>query len=527
MEEAFSITGKAAMRKRIHEALSLEIERTILNDPSYRLPRLFDLAAQHGVSYLTIWRAVQLLARKGIVVRSPGRRLCISPKIRGREMQEGMPCSEAERIYRILRNAITDGTYRVGKYLPKINYFLRTYDTSYHTISRVFARLRAENLAHKQRNRWVAGPVPAASAPSGMADQGHGPVVLVVVEGPEVWNKAFTNNHTRNFMLQFTTEMMAWRTNLSVAALDQDYSMAYVRSVGLGEIKETARALGPRYCGTLILNAFPNDMAVDLSTCIVELTKYKKPVVFFDSSGQGSSLTRKSLGIQRYYRLCFDEASAVRAALELLARNGHRVIGVHGSDLDPGGWPARRTNLIEEIARASSLHIVRSGPSEEYWNMRNLSIVDELITTIVQQPARPGFSIKDVQNPAQRKLLVHNAPSLVSLFAKDAPTAMIALNDRLAREYYFWFDALGVAIPRDFSLISFDNIPESVFFPITTIDFGFTRLGYCAAHIIIGDIPVHAGTNGVVNSVCTVVDRGSVAKAAEEGRVRHLLRACQ
>ena len=97
--------------------------------------------------------------------------------------------------------------------------------------------------------------------------------------------------------------------------------------------------------------------------------------------------------------------------------------------------------------------------------------------------------------------------------------------DRLAREYFFWFNALGVAMPKDFSLISFDNIPESVFYPITTIDFGFARLGYRAAHILIDDIPVHAGRNGVVNSVCTVVDRGSVGAAANAQKIKRLLEA--
>lgn len=513
------------MRRPIHEALSLDIERAILDDPSYRLPRLLDLAAQHRVSYPTIWKAVRALIRKGLVVGSPGRRLCISPKIRGREQSEDrMPSSEIERIYRILRNEIADGVYRVGRPLPKVNYFLRTYNTSYHTLSRVFARLGAENLAHKQRSRWVAGPAPAVSpAPPGTTDRSQSPVALVVTEGPDAWNEAFTNSHSRNFMLHFTAEMTAWNVNLSVAALDNEHGMAYLTAVGPDEIETAVRALGARYCGTLILNAYPVDLA-ELMTRIIKLTKYKKPVVFFDSIGQGSFLDRRGSHAGRYYRLCFDEASAVRAALRMLAQNGHRVVGVHGCDLDPGGWTLRRTKLIEEIAPEHSVRIVRSGPSEEYWHFAKLYGVDELITTIAQQSARPGSSTRALLSPAQRNLLVRNAPSLVSLFAENAPTAMIALNDRLAREYFFWFDALGVVMPKDFSLISFDNIPESVFYPITTIDFGFARLGYRAAHIMIGDTPVHAGRNGVINSVCTVVDRGSVGPAADAQKVKQRLR---
>jgi DNA-binding LacI/PurR family transcriptional regulator len=71
--------------------------------------------------------------------------------------------------------------------------------------------------------------------------------------------------------------------------------------------------------------------------------------------------------------------------------------------------------------------------------------------------------------------------------------------------------ALGGEIPRDLSLLAFDNMPESALFPFSTIDWGFSRLGYLAAHIFVGDIPIHADRDGAIPGICTLIDRGSVA----------------
>jgi DNA-binding LacI/PurR family transcriptional regulator len=92
-------------------------------------------------------------------------------------------------------------------------------------------------------------------------------------------------------------------------------------------------------------------------------------------------------------------------------------------------------------------------------------------------------------------------------------TALAGMNDRLAQEEYFWLKLAGIAVPGRISMVSFDNIPESIAFPISTIDFGFGRLGYLAAHAFIGDIPISADRNGSVPGICTLIDRGSSVRA--------------
>jgi DNA-binding LacI/PurR family transcriptional regulator len=75
-------------------------------------------------------------------------------------------------------------------------------------------------------------------------------------------------------------------------------------------------------------------------------------------------------------------------------------------------------------------------------------------------------------------------------------------------------------------MVSFDNSAESVYIPLSTIDFGLPRLGYLAAHIFINDIPVHADHEGNIAGLCTLVDQGSIGPASRHGGrgIRAMLR---
>jgi len=72
---------------------------------------------------------------------------------------------------------------------------------------------------------------------------------------------------------------------------------------------------------------------------------------------------------------------------------------------------------------------------------------------------------------------------------------------------------MEVPIPKSISLISFDNMPEAMPFPISTIDPGFAHLGYLAAHALIGDIPIGEDANGCIAGTWQLIDKGSLGPA--------------
>jgi len=71
------------------------------------------------------------------------------------------------------------------------------------------------------------------------------------------------------------------------------------------------------------------------------------------------------------------------------------------------------------------------------------------------------------------------------LSMKNRPSAIFASNDQTAMGVYQVADEMGLKIPEDFSLIGFDNIPESRYLGLTTVDQFILEMGYVATQMLI------------------------------------------
>jgi LacI family transcriptional regulator len=78
------------------------------------------------------------------------------------------------------------------------------------------------------------------------------------------------------------------------------------------------------------------------------------------------------------------------------------------------------------------------------------------------------------------------------LLLSPAITALIIPRDRAVMPAYSALTRLGIRIPEDLSLISFDNYLRYSLRPVTTVSIGDDDLGYRAFHAIAGDIPFSA-----------------------------------
>lgn len=79
------------------------------------------------------------------------------------------------------------------------------------------------------------------------------------------------------------------------------------------------------------------------------------------------------------------------------------------------------------------------------------------------------------------------------LTLENPPTAIFASNDQMAMGIYQVAEEMGLRIPDDFSLVGFDNIPESKYLGLTTVDQFISEMGYAATQMlikIINDIPL-------------------------------------
>jgi DNA-binding LacI/PurR family transcriptional regulator len=93
-------------------------------------------------------------------------------------------------------------------------------------------------------------------------------------------------------------------------------------------------------------------------------------------------------------------------------------------------------------------------------------------------------------------------------------TAVFVANDQMALGLFRRLHESGREVPRDLSVVGFDDIPESAYFtpPLTTVRQDFAELGRRCLHILLGRIEGEAGPTRVVVAPELVV-RGSTGAA--------------
>jgi len=507
------------MRKRTYEIIAAELEKRLQQNPDYRLQTIRELSLTWGVAYQTMWKALHVLAEKGLIAVAQGRRIITSA---GAGTQPPFSSNTTGRLIGVIRNRIEQGIYKVKKPLPKMRYFVLSEHVSYATVTQAYFRLAQENRIHRIGRQWIAGPEQPRGVPVSSANAQ--PVILTVMSAYTDWSNMFQNPFLGQLMIPFSNELVSHSIRISPALLSLQHGGASAIPATMESAESAIKKLGERYGGTVIHTTYPDE--INLKSWIAMLMGFKKPVIFLDSVDKGEEFTRKNLSTgPGFYRLYFDERAAIAFALTQLANVGHATIGIHGYDLYD--WSRRRAVRIKESAARfhPAIEIIESAPAEPVWSKSGASGSGRFIARLERQA---GLSIADATSRDSarqtfKRLLMKNAPSLMSLLADGRPTAILSMNDHLARQYYTIFQLLGVKVPEDISILSFDNIAESIYVPVSTIDFGFERLGYLAAHIFIGDIPVKADLNGGIPGACMLVDRGSIAAPGDTRRLRQLL----
>jgi hypothetical protein len=442
-----------------------------------------------------MWKAVHRLADRGLVHCAHGRRI----RIAGPEMPDPETTGAAHRLFHTLKEEILDGTYPTGHTLPKFDYLVTRERVSRDTVARAYRILESRNLACKQGRRWIAGPSRTTTAPESIHfgnSNEYAPVILVLTHELSAWRAICTAERTRAFSDAFYAAIDKAGVRTRVVLTSAHKTSHPLFASGWRGIAETAAMLGDRYLGTLL--AGTRITTTDVYRWVPLLVGLGKPVVWFDHNDLGSRCGRNEPGITRgaFYRCHFDEPAAVVTARCALADRGHRQIGIANGRPDYHEWVERRIRLFDSLGTTTNsdcrLHAVNAPP--------------------VQGAEMKTDSNRAPRGASRRKppALVDSEHALLSLLRQDDLTAILAPNDYLAFEYFFLINRMGIRVPDDLSLLSFDNYAAIRSLPVSTIDFGFGHLGYCAAHLFIGDSAVRADRHGDIAARPMLLDRGSL-----------------
>jgi DNA-binding LacI/PurR family transcriptional regulator len=174
-------------------------------------------------------------------------------------------------------------------------------------------------------------------------------------------------------------------------------------------------------------------------------------------------------------QVVIDDHGGSRAATEHLLGLGHRRLavlalprspGAPGGALDPADpGPIRYTIMADRLA-GSRQAVQDAGLA---WD------------------SVPAFAVPDDQSP--RRAAREVAGNLLE--RADRPTGVVAMSDELAAGVVDAATARGIGVPRDLSVVGFDDTPTatSTAPPLTTIHQPLTARGEAAARLLLEGAP--------------------------------------
>jgi len=397
------------------------------------------------------------------------------------------------QLYSRLAEEIGQGKYLVGEPLPKVRYLAAAEKVSDHTVREALRMLEESQVIRRHGRGYVAGTT---------GDTRH-PVILSCQPKQDWWNAAFDNRWFAPACSAFMRETTLSLTRVVPVLWQQNAPEHFVQ--GPERIERSVHELGDRFLGVLISGQnwdYLNHAGVDLPALIRWFVRLRKPVIWLDPIDEFHCHNPKAVERDayarmgqdprvraRYTRCHLNEEHGLRIAIDALYALGHRDIGLplFTEDEDKGA-PVRVARLISMAGKYRDMRItVGRVPKPE--------TVDSYTLRGTQRDLRPC------------------AQAMKTFVSGNRFTALIALNDRMARLLYPALRVAGYTAPDDLSFVSFDNEARLLFpWQISSVDFGIGYLGYVAYHLLAGDLRLRRdGLN--LCSRCTLNHFGSLGMA--------------
>jgi DNA-binding LacI/PurR family transcriptional regulator len=328
----------------------------------------------------------------------------------------------------IREDYIVSGRVEPGGRLPGIRELQARYEVSGTTVAHALSRLAAEGLVSKEHGRgtFVSESLPGEKA---------GPLEAIgfVMPGPVDMGVTFRMYHG----VERACRQRGW--DVITASANFDYATERDRIVHLRQ----------RGCKGVVLN--PVTRTRDQLRSDYLKTEFQDfPIVLLDVAypEQGRS------------QVVFDNRRAGYEMTRLLLDEGHERIAFVDASFPGGGDPAHRSTADRLLGYKEALASAgKAFRHEDRWQARLI--------------------VSGHEDEAYERLREWRAQA-------DRPTAVMALDDAAAYDYYHAAAELGIRVPQDLRITGFDNLnigrPGRQLFPTTNPD--FARGGELAVELL-------------------------------------------
>jgi DNA-binding LacI/PurR family transcriptional regulator/DNA-binding transcriptional regulator YhcF (GntR family) len=466
-----------------------------------KMPPIRTLARHAGVSFVTMWKAVRTVKESGgNKIHQPAQTQNISP-------ETALSLQPANLLWRKvqlrLKKDILIGRFVHNDYLPPFKELQYQYSVSFRTLKKAINELSNEGIIKPGRKGYIVPAFTTTDSNAKVVALGCG------WEDGKIW----ADYQDRNYFRILESECMLKKISLdNVVYFRQNNHLRFIHSAARQPYSLTnSNILGVIY---IIAN-----LEVDPGDVLKELAVIKKPVAILDVVGYFNNHVFP-FG-NRFVRLFTTTASfsPARLAAQYLLRLGHKHIAFispfHKAQwskmrytacaamYNDAGYPGGVTPFVLDRFAYQWDYIKKPGSRED---------LQTLISQYAQwkKHAHAEFFKKfgNISYSISKYLTEWNCASgeiyqkMVPFFQKALRdpriTAWCMANDFAATQALDFLKEHGIHIPRDLSILSFDNTIDAMEYQLSTYDFN---------------------NNGIVNMMLRYILSPSTIPAQDRGKI--------
>ncbi|MBD3240548.1 MAG: GntR family transcriptional regulator [Chitinivibrionales bacterium] len=497
---------------------------------TYRLPTVRELAALAGVGPMTMLRAVQQLSVAGELDARPKQGITIAGgrhEADPRSVLEGTArdahLQTWERVYRQFQHDLIIGVYAPGTVCPTYKELAEHYGTSYHSLRKAVDHLVSSGALVRYK-KGLQVPVLVRRRPGG--------TIVLLAHAASDGRLDVSFARAAEGLALFQSE--CYRRNVSLEVVPvrtQTGSGVAARMGGKGPgglPSDRPDILGYAMYGS----ALPNRLLEDL--CL-RLAPADKPVAVFDD---GSGLKVPS-GLTT--RLTIVRGTNTQTASHRVGRFllhlGHRRV-LYLSPTHGAAWSQERLQgLVAAFAEAGMPDAVTGITCERLQHTPDAlpagrtvhSLTEEAVSALRSAGGEPCEMFAHLLRRIEPRLFALMEEELLwpverELFeralALPEATAWVASSDYVASRVVRFLREQGVAVPRDISVVGFDDSMEAFVHGITSYNFDM----HSVVRGLLGHIlnppqgPPKRGKDRILDIEGFVTERETTAKAPSEQR---------
>lgn len=455
----------------LHLKVALALKLDLKKCKGATLAPVRDLCTSYGASYLVILKALHVLESEGLIIMHQGRRTQIVNKQQKNPTQDISTETAVSIIVKGITQQIAAGELRAGDLVPKFENLCSGYSCSTTTLKQALTILEHKQLVHQSGRQRIVGPAPAKSKDGGFLTKRK--TILLAVNHETEWEE-FHGSYLEPFAMAFFREAERLGIRIVQVVLDAN-SSSHVFVTGVQEVRQFIARLGHDYLGSLLVP--PLSQIVELAKWLKILCAQQKPVALMQDDLPELSFAGSIRRLRFVGWGTQGKESHYFLALDHLANLGHRIIALVCNRTEDQKWFRQRAERLQRNAK-------------EFFPDLTITVIEDYGTG-----ARA-----DQDTVFLKKILKMNKFS-----------ALLAPNDVAAKGFYRALRQLGRRVPEDISLLSWDNRPDLMPYPISSIDFGLDELAYRTVHLLLGVLPVKVGRSKTLYAKNSVALRGSTA----------------